>query len=77
MPPSLRLSVPTTLCSSPYDSRDSRHRDAAPDRAAFHEVAVTMFMRPSDTLLEQHRLTQIGEPVVAIEDRVPTGAGDG
>ncbi len=36
---------------------------------AFDECRVAVLIRPSDRLLEQHRLAQIGEPVVTVEDR--------
>lgn len=46
-------------------------------RTRLDERAVALFTRPSDRLLEQHRLPQIGEPVVAVEDvGVESGTGD-
>lgn len=38
-------------------------------RTDFKEGPITVFVRPPDSLFEQHRLPNIGEPVFAVEDR--------
>src|SRR4051812_33274114 len=46
-------------------------------RTGFEECATSVLVRPTDSLLEKYGLAQVGEPVVAVQDRrVQPGAGD-